>query len=130
MANDPRNIIKRGDMTPFQVIVVSLCVVITALDGFDTLCIAYTASPIAREWHLGPANLGIAFAAGLLGMGLGGILVAPIADKVGRRPIMLIALIILAIGMLATAFARNISELALLRVLMLIGAGSRRRLAR
>lgn len=124
MATDPRDIIKRGDMTPFQLIVVTLCVVITALDGFDTLCIAYTASSIAREWHLGPESLGLAFAAGLLGMGLGGVLVAPIADKVGRRPIMLIALVILAAGMLATAFARNISELALLRVLTGIGIGT------
>jgi benzoate transport len=124
MTTDPRVAIKSGDMTPFQVIVVTLCVVIAALDGFDTLCIAYTAPSIAHDWSLGPASLGVVFSAGLVGMGLGCAFIVPIADKIGRRPIMLLALIIMAVGMLASAFAHNITELALWRVVTGIGIGT------
>jgi MFS family permease len=71
---DPRVLIRSGPMTRFQIVVVALCVAIAALDGFDVLVIAYTAPSIAREWRLGPTELGAVFSAGLIGMGLGGVL--------------------------------------------------------
>lgn len=124
MTRDPREIVQTGDMTAFQIIVVTLCVVIMALDGFDTLVIAYTAPSIAQDWHIGPASLGIVFGASLLGMGLGGLLISPLADKVGRRPIMMLSLVILATGMFVSAYARDVTELALLRIFTGIGIGS------
>jgi transposase len=58
---DPRAVIREGDMTRFQVVVVAICVLICALDGFDVLVVAFTASAIARDFGLGPANLGVLF---------------------------------------------------------------------
>src|SRR5882757_5952299 len=104
MAKDPRAVVRNEGMTLFQIVIVVLCVLIAALDGFDVLAIAYTAPSIAREWGLSPANLGVVFSAGPLGMGLGAVLIAPIADRLGRRPIVLLSLSILTVGMLASAF--------------------------
>ncbi|PZR07976.1 MAG: 4-hydroxybenzoate transporter, partial [Azospirillum brasilense] len=110
-------------MTRFQIGIVALCVAIAGLDGFDVLVAAFTASAIAKEWALNPATLGVLFGAGLAGMGFGALLIAPLGDRLGRRPTVLLCLGILLAGMLASAFARDIGELALLRFLTGLGIG-------
>ncbi len=124
MAADPRSIVRSATMSAFQIIIVSLCVLIAALDGFDVLAIAYTAPSIAREWKLTPADLGIVFSAGPLGMCIGAALITPIADRLGRRPVALLSLLILAVGMLASAFVSNLSELSVMRIFTGLGIGS------
>jgi MFS family permease len=122
--SDPRALIRNGQMASFQVAIVVLCFLLIELDGFDVLVIAYTAPSIAREWSLSPAALGVVFSGGLLGMGLGNAFVAPIADKVGRKPIAVLSLMILAIGMLVSGFAQDAAALAVTRVFTGIGIGS------
>jgi len=120
---DPRVLIRSGPMTRFQIVVVALCVAIAALDGFDVLVIAYTAPSIAREWQLGPTDLGAVFSAGLVGMGLGGVLLGMAGDKLGRRPMTLLSLVIVTLGMSAAAYARNLTDLAVLRAFTGLGIG-------
>lgn len=110
-------------MTPFQVTVVAICVLICALDGFDVLVVAFTAAAIARDFHLSPTDLGILFSAGLAGMGFGALLIAPLGDKLGRRTTVLLCLAILCVGMLGAAAARDLTELALLRLFTGLGIG-------
>jgi benzoate transport len=124
MALNPKTVISASKMSPFQIIAIGLCGLIVALDGFDTLCIAYTAPSISRDWALGPASLGVVLSAALGGMALGSFFITPIADKIGRRPIILVSLTILVIGMLLCAFARDVTELALARALTGLGIGS------
>src|ERR1700722_19733523 len=73
-------------MSRFQVAIVALCICIAGLNGFDVLVVAFTAPEIAKEWSLNPAALGGLFSAGLAGMGFGALLIAPLGDKLGRRP--------------------------------------------
>ena len=124
MASDPRSIIRSGAMSPYQILIVAMCVLIAALDGFDVLAIAFTAPSIAHEWGLSPANLGVVFSGGPVGMALGAALVAPIADRLGRRPVVLLSLLILAIGMLASAFTSSVTTLAIMRAFTGVGIGS------
>src|ERR1700757_4454421 len=112
MVANPKSIVRDAPMSAFQITIVGLCVLIAALDGFDVLAIAYTAPSIAHEWGLSPTNLGVVFSAGPLGMALGAALITPIADRLGRRPVVLCSLVILAIGMLAAAFASDLTELS------------------
>ncbi len=120
---DPRAVIREGDMTRFQVVVVAICVLICALDGFDVLVVAFTAAAIARDFGLGPANLGVLFSAGLAGMGLGALLIGPLGDRLGRRATVLLCLAILCIGMCLSAVARDVTELAATRLLTGLGIG-------
>jgi len=124
MTSDPRVLIGTSKTSPFQIVAVGLCVFIAAIDGFDTLCIAYTAPSISRDWALGPASLGVVLSAALAGMALGSFLITPIADKIGRRPIILVSLSILSIGMLLCAFTRDVTELAAARAFTGLGIGS------
>lgn len=121
---DPRSTIRNASMTTFQVGIVILCVLIAALDGFDVLAIAYTAPSIAHEWSLSPTNLGLVFSAGPLGMGLGAAVVAPLADRFGRRPVLLLSLLIMGVGTTASALAGSVAALAVMRILTGVGIGS------
>lgn len=116
--------LKWDTMSWFQVGIVALCICIAGLDGFDVLVVAFTAPEIAREWALNPAALGGLFSAGLAGMGFGALLIAPLGDKWGRRPTVLLCLVILVIGMFAAAYARGLGELAPVRFFTGLGIGA------
>jgi benzoate transport len=120
---DPRVLIREGDMSSFQVIVVTLCILICALDGFDVLVVAFTAAAIARDFNLNPTDLGILFSAGLAGMGFGALFIGPMGDKIGRRSTVLLCLGILCSGMLISSITRDVTELALMRFYTGLGIG-------
>jgi benzoate transport len=110
-------------MTHFQIGIVVLCIAIAGLDGFDVLVVAFTAPAIAHDWSLDSASLGGLFSAGLAGMGFGALLIAPLGDKLGRRPAVLLCLGILLLGMLASSSAQGLRELAALRFFTGLGIG-------
>lgn len=110
-------------MSPYQLIVVALCTLISALDGFDVLVVAFTAPVLSKEWGLGPADVGLLFSAGLIGMGLGALFVAPMGDWIGRRRAVIACLGIMAVGMVASGYADSHKELMLLRVFTGLGMG-------
>lgn len=121
---DPRDRLEAGPMTSVQITAVLVCWLIDLLDGMDTLAIAFTAPRIAEEWALAPTRLGIVFSAGLLGMTLGALFIAPLSDRFGRRRLILGSLAVIGIGMVATAQAASVVELALLRVFTGLGIGA------
>ncbi|PWF22228.1 4-hydroxybenzoate transporter [Corticimicrobacter populi] len=120
---DIRQTVQQGAMSPFQVMAVSICVMISMIDGFDVLSVAFVGPTISHEWGLAPAQLGVLFSSGLAGMVVGSLVISPLADVFGRRRIILVCLAILASGMLASAWARGLEELAWLRVYTGLGMG-------
>ncbi len=123
MASDIREVIKYGKMGRLQILAVGICLSINMLDGFDVLVIAFTASEISRDWGLTPTEIGLLFSAGLLGMTFGSLFIAPIADKIGRRRIILISLIVISVGMLLSAFTEGLYQLTAMRILTGLGIG-------
>jgi len=94
------------------------------LDGMDVLAIAYAAPLIAAGWSLTPQALGIAFSAALVGMTIGAIFISPYTDIIGRRNMIIASLSLIALGMMATAFAQSVSQLIILRLIAGLGIGS------
>ena len=115
--------IERRDMTSFQVSAILICLSINMLDGFDVLAIAFTAPAISSDWSLSAGDLGTALSAGLVGMTLGSLFLAPLGDRWGRRPVILGCLIIMSLGMIATGFSRGVPDLSLYRVITGLGIG-------
>ncbi len=120
---DIRKNMDEGAMTSFQWLAVAICILLIMLDGFDVLVMAFTASSVAAEWQLNGAALGVLFSAGLIGMAIGSLLLAPLADRYGRQPVILMCLTIVSLGMLLSAAARNHAELAALRGITGLGIG-------
>lgn len=107
-----------------QVLVVVICTIINALDGMDVLIISYIAPALAAEWRISFEALGVIFSAGLAGMMIGCIAVAPFADTWGRRPIVLAALAMMSVGAIGTGLVHGLPAFAAMRVITGIGIGT------
>ena len=122
MAN-PLDDIRSGPMNGFQISAVAICLTINFLDGFDILAIAFAAPQIASGWNVSQSALGGIFSAGLIGMFAGAFVLSPLADIFGRRPLIVVALTIITIGMLASAATTGIWQLVAARFLTGLGVG-------
>lgn len=123
MATHPQHLIDPSPMSGFQVRAVATTIGLNALDGFDVLSISFAAPGIAREWGVLPAALGIVLSMELLGMVAGSLLLGRLADRWGRRPLILCCLVLMALGMAAAVLANSIVVLAACRILTGVGIG-------
>lgn len=121
--NSVRELLARGPVTPFQLLVIALCIGLNMLDGFDVLAMSFSASGVKADWQLPNSRLGELLSAGLVGMAIGSLLLAPCADAYGRRRIILLSVLIAALGMLGSVGARGFSDLLALRALTGVGIG-------
>ena len=120
---NPIAVIDQNPMSTRQWIVVILMILLNALDGFDVLASAFAAPGISKEWGIPRSELGIVLSAELIGMGFGSILLGGMADKVGRKPTMLLCLVIMALGMYAAHAATTIPWLTAFRFFTGLGIG-------
>ncbi len=110
-------------MSRYQWLIVGLCIVLNALDGFDVLAMAFTANSVTREFGLSGGELGILLSAGLVGMAAGSLGLAPFADIIGRRPMVLISVGLATAGMLLAALSHSAVELGIWRAVTGLGIG-------
>lgn len=107
-----------------QFLIIFICFFLNIIDGMDVLVISYTAPVIASSWDISFETLGVVFSSGVFGMAVGALLLAPYADNIGRKKIILISTIIISIGILLTGFSENIYHLIFLRFLSGVGIGT------
>jgi len=111
-------------MSPYQYMIVALCCLCNIADGFDVASLALAAPVLTREWGIDPALLGTVFGVSSVGLSVGAFVIAPLADRFGRRPVMLGAIGSLAITLLLTSIATRVSELLALRFVTGLGLGT------
>ena len=116
--------IDRAGFSGFQFMVVALCAIVAVLDGFDTQSIGYAAPRIAAQFGITPKDLAPILAAGLFGLAAGNFFVGPLADKFGRKRIIVLATAWFGVLALMTAFATSLEQLKILRFLTGIGLGA------
>ena len=104
--------------------IVALCFAINMADGVDVTILSFIAPRLQAEWNIGPDVMGNLFSAGLIGMAIGGMLIAPMADRVGRRAVILAALALMSVGMVASSFAGSVAVLFAMRVVVGAGIGT------
>ena len=118
-----RERIDASAMSPYQWLIIGLCTLLNALDGFDVLAMAFTANRVSADFALNGAQLGVLLSSGLLGMAAGSLLLAPFADVIGRRPMTILATALAAVGMFLSATAHSAVELGAWRFLTGLGVG-------
>jgi MFS transporter, AAHS family, 4-hydroxybenzoate transporter len=91
--------INLNPMSKFQVLMVALCFILNFNDGIDVLLVSFSSTDIIKEYGLSKVEMGYIFSAGLAGMTLGCFLIAPFADKIGRRKVFLISTALITLGM-------------------------------
>jgi len=104
-------------------LVILLCSLVSILEGFDLQIIGVVGPQIAKSFHLDPGQLGVAFAASLVGLAIGAIAGGRLADRWGRKPLLLLATLLFGVFTLATATAWNLNSLLALRFLTGLGLG-------
>ncbi len=118
-----RERIDTSPMSPYQWVIIGLCVLLNCLDGFDVAAMAFTATPVADEFGLSGSELGVLLSAGLVGMAVGSLALAPIADTIGRRPLILISLGLASAGMLLGSVSTSALMLGGTRLITGLGVG-------
>jgi len=120
---DVQERIDSGKLSSFQLLVVALCALIVFIDGFDTQAIGYVAPVIVRSWGVDRAALAPAFSAGLFGLMIGALAFGPVADRVGRKPVLLFCTLFFGVMSLVTATADSVRTLLILRFITGLGLG-------
>ena len=103
--------------------VVVLCFVLAVIDGFDAQIIAYVAPLIADQFALSPEVMGQLYSSALLGLMAGALIGSPVADRIGRKPVIVISAAVMGVFALLTATAESTFELFLYRFLTGLGLG-------
>jgi MFS family permease len=119
----PVEIIDHSAMRLGQWVVVAICIMCMALDGYDVMSIALAGAGMSAEWGLSKAELGFLLPLEFLGMAAGLIFIGTLTDLHGRRLVLLLCLAVVSLGMAASGFAPNKELLAASRVFTGIGIG-------
>ncbi len=100
-----------------------LCSAVAFLDGFDSTSISIAAPLLVQQLHILPAQLGLVFSSALFGATLGAITFGRLADRFGRKRMLLISTFIFGLFTLGTALATSLGGLLALRFCAGIGLG-------
>jgi MFS transporter, AAHS family, 4-hydroxybenzoate transporter len=116
-------LIDRCPLGPLQIRIIVLCGLVALLEGFDLGAIGVAAPAMAGPLHIAPNQFGAVFSAAVLGLMLGGFGLGPIADRYGRRWVLISATATLGVFTLCTATAATLQQILLFRFLAGVGLG-------
>ena len=94
------------------------------IDGYDLNAMALAVPWLAPELGLEPTAFGIVHSAVLLGLGAGALLVAPLGDRIGRKPVIVGGCLAIAVATFATGLSASITAFAIWRLLTGIALGA------
>lgn len=120
---DVQDFIDHHPFSAYQKAILTLCFLIVAVDGFDTAAIGFIAPALKAEWGLTPQALGPLFGAGLGGLMLGAFIFGPLADRYGRKTILLFSVAFFGTASLVSMYSANLEQLVVLRFLTGLGLG-------
>ena len=106
-----------------QWIVIGLCALVAMLDGLDLQSIGLAAPAMIGQLHIAPHVFGYVFSAALAGLALGAFLLGPLADRVGRKRVLVGATLCFGFFTLATAYVADLTQLLAVRFLTGFGLG-------
>jgi MFS family permease len=120
---DVARTIASASMRPYQWFIVFICMVCNMIDGFDFFSMGFVL-PYLPEGFASSVEKGYLISAGLIGMAVGAMFLAPLADRYGRRTVTLVGLTLDIISTVATALSPNASLMMAGRFLTGIGIGA------
>jgi len=125
-AGTPFNVSDLIDTRPLgalQIRIVVLCTLVALLDGLDLQSIGLAAAGIAADLHIPLPSLRIVFSAALAGLALGAFGFGLLADRIGRKAVLIGATGCFGIFTIATALAPSFGVLLAFRFLAGLGLG-------
>lgn len=108
----------------FQWVIFALCFTIVLLDGFDTAAIGYIAPSLISEWGISKPALAPVLSAALFGLAAGAVASGPLADRFGRKAVLLASVLVMGLACLVSGWSHSIEELTIWRFVTGVGLGA------
>lgn len=121
---DVRELIDGRPLGRFQRLIVLLGFCVIALDGFDIAIMGFIAPVLKDTWGVTNHQLGLVISAALVGLALGAMVSGPLADRMGRRKIIINSVFFFGFWTLATAFSQGIEQMIFFRFMTGLGLGA------
>ena len=121
---DVQSFINAQPLSAYQWRIVLLCFLIVFLDGLDTAAMGFIAPALTQDWGIDRASLGPVMSAALIGMVFGALGSGPMADRFGRKLVLVVAVFLFGLFSLISAFSANLEQLLVLRFLTGLGLGA------
>ncbi|SIT35901.1 4-hydroxybenzoate transporter PcaK [Paraburkholderia piptadeniae] len=121
---DVQHFIDSQRFSPFQWTILVLCFLVVAADGFDTAAVGFIAPSLVQDWGIARAALGPVMSAALVGLGIGALGAGPMADRVGRKTVLVLSVFFFGLWSFAAAHASSIESLTVLRFMTGLGLGA------
>jgi AAHS family 3-hydroxyphenylpropionic acid transporter len=103
---------------------IGLCLVVALLEGLDLQSTGIAAPRMAREFHLAVAQLGWAFSIGALGLLPGAAIGGRLADRIGRKRVLMLSVALFGMFSIATTQVWNLNSLLAARFMTGLGLGA------
>ncbi len=120
---DVQSFIDEIPLSSLQKLIMWLCFLIVAIDGFDTAAVGFIAPALKAEWGVQATDLAPLFGAGLFGLMAGALIFGPLSDKLGRKPILIGSVIMFGIASVFASFSADLQTLIIWRFLTGLGLG-------
>ena len=121
---DVQSFLNEHRFSGFQWAIFGLCFLIVLADGFDTAAIGFIAPSLLKEWAIDKPALRGVLSAALFGLAVGALCSGPLADWLGRKKVLVAAVLVFGAASVGAAFSRTLDELTLLRFLTGLGLGA------
>ena len=121
---DVQTFLNEHPFSRFQWMIFGLCFWVVLLDGFDTAAIGYIAPSLITEWGLERPALAPVLSAALFGLAAGALSSGPLADRLGRKAVLLGSVLIMGAACLMSAFAGSLDQLVVWRFITGVGLGA------
>ena len=112
-----------GPFSTMQKAVVMLAAFAIVLNGFDGQLIGFAIPMLIAEWGITKAAFAPAVAAGLVGMAVGSMSAGIVADRIGRRLVLVASVFLFGVATIAIGFAPDVTAIAALRFIAGLGIG-------
>ena len=108
----------------FQWVIFILCFLIVLIDGFDTAAIGFIAPSLINEWGIEKTHLGPVLSAALFGIAFGALSAGPLADRLGRKSVLTVAVVLMGVASIVSAMSSTLTELSIWRFVTGLGLGA------
>jgi AAHS family 4-hydroxybenzoate transporter-like MFS transporter len=121
---DIQTFLNEQPFTKFQWRIFALCFLVVLLDGFDTGAVGFVAPSLIQEWGVTRPALAPVLSAALFGLAAGALFAGPLADRLGRKIVLVASVALFGAASLGAGFADNLAQLTVWRFIAGIGLGA------